>query len=420
MAGRSAARLLAPNEYLYGIANGTNPPVILRTLFKTLNIRQSSPLATLTNTLTVALSPSFDLAYSDRAVITISGILNGITSDDSIAMSGNGSKIFSDGNTTGRLEYGNEDNLVRLHLAPNQTMLKDTVYTFSFNLTNPKVNQAEGVIKVSASCLQGSEASIPPLRMRVPNATILGVVKGSNPLLVVIPTLKRSIIAQSDPLVGKRNNITVTLISNVDLAGDEVTLPVGLDLREWYYTMEASVIRISGFSNAISSRAVTLLPEPGGNGGHLLFASGGNSARGVFESEALTLTLDRNQTLLSETRYEFTFEIQNPAAEQPAPAISIEATGTALVERERLQTPHLPVIGVLNGSDAMLVEDPSFDLKHIAQSIPLAFYRNVYTVTLKVRACMCSGSLSRCCCCCCSSSSSSSFFPCLQSLSISA
>lgn len=97
--------------------------VILRTLFKTLNIRQSSPLATVTNILTVALSPSFDLAYSDRAVITISGILNGVTPDDSIAMSGNGSKIFSDGNTTGRLEYGDEDNLVRLHLAPNQTML---------------------------------------------------------------------------------------------------------------------------------------------------------------------------------------------------------------------------------------------------------------------------------------------------------
>ena len=40
---------------LYGVTNGTNPLVLLRTLFTTLAIRQSSPLATLTNTLTVAL-----------------------------------------------------------------------------------------------------------------------------------------------------------------------------------------------------------------------------------------------------------------------------------------------------------------------------------------------------------------------------
>ena len=85
---------------------------------------------------------------------------------------------------------------MRLYLAVNQTMLKDTVYTFSFNVTNPKLNQDEGDIQVAATCAEGSKAIISPRRMRVPNATVLGVAHGSNPLLVVIPTFRRSVMAQ--------------------------------------------------------------------------------------------------------------------------------------------------------------------------------------------------------------------------------
>ena len=175
----------------------------------------------------------------------------------------------------------------------------------------------------------------------------------------------------------------MTLISNVNLAGDPVTIPVGLNLREWYDSMEPSLITIIGFRNAISTRQVKLLSVDGGNDGHALFSAGGTSARAIFASEALTLTLAANKTLLSETRYVFAFQVQNPAAQQAAPAISIQAEGTAQVELERIAAPHLPVIGVLNGSDPMLVEEPAFDLKHIAQSMPLAFYRNIFTVTLQ-------------------------------------
>ena len=135
---------------------------------------------------------------------------------------------------------------------------------------------------------------------------------------------------------------------------------------------ENSIIEISGLLNATSNRNVTLLENPSGNDGFLLFGTAGVASTAIFEHDALTLTIMPGQTLIAQKVYALDFEVTNPGAKQPAPELHIKASGTAVFESERLAVPHLPVTGVINGSDVMLIEMPSFEIKAIAQSIPLA------------------------------------------------
>ena len=380
----SVARLPPPSQVIFGILNGTDPLVLVRPVFKTCDIRQSSPITGLTNTLTIAFSSSFDLAHSHAAAVTITGVRNAIIASTSVATVGNGSALFSDGfGAVGHVQY--EQDVFTLSVAPGKTVLKDTVYQVELTVTNPYLNQPEGIVSASATCRSerftqdGSLIEIPAQRMRVPNETILGVAHGSNPLQVVIPSFAcpdcrpplavacddvqpcaRSVIAQSDPLVGKFNIISVTLVANVNLAATD-----------------DSTITVSGLQNAILSESVTLDAKTGGNDGHLLFVA--NFQNG----HELVLAVAENQTMVAETTYQFSFNVTNPDFKQPAPAIRIQATGTAVFNKEPLAVPHLPITGVINGSDVMLIERPKFTIKAMAQSMPLAFYTNVFTVTLQ-------------------------------------
>ena len=369
-ANMSKLQLNPPSRPLFGIANGTNPLVLVQPVFKVSTIQQSTPVTALINTITIVLQSSFDLAHSHDAAITIIGLLNAVTSAPSLILGGNGSLLFSDDANTGSLLYVN--NTISLRVGQGKNMLKGESYVISFDVTNPNFDQAEGTLLVQASCqserfaLDGSEILIPVQAMQTTNEAILGVANGSNPLLVVIPTFKRSLIAQSDPLVGKTNVISVLLVSNVNLAASE-----------------QSQIEISGLDNATLDAVVTLLPSENGNAGHLIFAEADVLATALFETGTLTLTVAPGKTLHAETFYKFDFVVTNPAREQDRPDISIKASGSALFAVEPLSGPNLPVVGVINGSDVMLIENPRFVLFQMAQSTPLAFYNNIYTVTLQ-------------------------------------
>jgi hypothetical protein len=247
-------------------------------------------------------------------------------------------------------------------------MKKDKIYVFSFKVINPNLNQAEGDVIISSSCFAGSRAVVAARPMRVPNETIKGIVHGSNPLLVVIPTFKRSMMSQSDPLVGRGNVISLTLMSNVDLRASE-----------------NSAITLSGFQNVrnlmsklwiYDNLPVILLPTADGNEGHLV-------VNADFVVNSFVFKLAPGKTLEAEQVYKLQFALMNPTVKQERPQIRINAAGTALFEIEPMAVPHLTLVGVLNGSDPMLIEAPEFKVKHIAQSMPLAFYKNIFTVTIQ-------------------------------------
>ena len=240
-------------------------------------------------------------------------------------------------------------------------MKKGLEHTFSFTLINPRLDQPHGDVLISASSAEGSGARILAQAMQFPhNGTILGVADGAKPLKVVVPSFKDSQMVQSNPIVGLSNIITVRLRSNVNLAHSD-----------------QSTIRISGFKNAISPRLITLLSTGSTEDGSVVFG-----LTGVLEDEILHLTVMPGQTMTAESTYEFAFEVRNPAQPQLAPAISIEANGTALFELQHIPGTHLSLLGVLNGSDTLLTIIPQFLVHDISQSQPFSSYTNTYTCLL--------------------------------------
>jgi len=367
------ANFVLPSNFLYGVPNGTNPMVRADSNFDVRDISQTSPLADSLNTITITLNPSINLGWSDKSSITISGILNGINpliaAGSLLSLTGASSSLFSafaNGTRRGTALY--TENLLTLFLSENSTMIKGTDYHFSFNLTNPRLNQPPGDVRISALSLAGSGARIAAQRMHA-NGTILGVVDGAIPLKCVIPSFRSSIVVQSNPIVGLRNIITVSLKANVNVAASE-----------------NSFVVIAGFKNAVSMRIVTLLQTntaaANTNTGHLLFGDSGVAGTALFENESLNLTVMLGQTMRAEVVYVFAFELLNPSDSQPNPDIIFSASGTARFDPEIIVGAHLTVIGVVNGSNAMLLVKPTFLVRNIQQSHPFSGYLNTFSCSI--------------------------------------
>jgi hypothetical protein len=170
-------------------------------------------------------------------------------------------------------------------------------------------------------------------------------------------------IGQSNPLAGRSNTITVTIVTDANLTA-----------------ADSSVVTITGLSNAVASSPVTLLDT--GNDGEAIFWDGTTQGRAALISGTLTLTVYTGSTLSSGTTYTFAFAVTNPSSAQSAPAISISASGTASFAVASMTTPNSDLIGVTNGAKPLLIVVPTFSVKSIQQSTPLPSATNVMTVTL--------------------------------------
>lgn len=72
--------------------------------------------------------------------------------------------------------------------------------------------------------------------------------------------------------------------------------------------------------------------------------------------------------MFSQTVYEFAFEVKNLEDAQPFQVISIEAFGTAVFVAENLPPgPPSNVVGVVRGSDPLLLVVPTFTVKSSSQ-----------------------------------------------------
>jgi hypothetical protein len=183
---------------------------------------------------------------------------------------------------------------------------------------------------------------------------------------VVLPEFDVRKIGQSNPLAGGSNTITVTIQSNVNLA----------------QATHSSVVTISGLTNAadVASLALTSVE----NSGASLFGNGSTQATGALSSGTLTLTVHTAQTVLAGTQYAFSFTITNPSAERNATTVTIAASGTAVFPTSRgaMTTDTGDRYGVTDGGKPIKVIVPSFSVKAIGQSTPLAGATVTISVTL--------------------------------------
>ena len=170
-------------------------------------------------------------------------------------------------------------------------------------------------------------------------------------------------IAQSSPVAGATNTITVTIVTDTNLTATA-----------------NSVVTISGLTTAVTTSPVTLLDA--GDDGETIFSDGTTQGKGEWNSGILTLSVHGNNTLVAGKMYTFGFTITNPTTKTTSPTINIAASGSTLITSTAMAKPGTALYGVANGSDPLEVLVPSFGVKSIEQSTPVSGATNTLTVTV--------------------------------------
>jgi hypothetical protein len=176
-------------------------------------------------------------------------------------------------------------------------------------------------------------------------------------------------IAQSSPLAGAINMLTVTFETDSDLSASA-----------------GSAITISGLAGALMTPAArTSIPLVGGSDLQV-FSDGvlNIKKRGAWDpAGALTLTITDGQTMAAGTAYTFSFQITNPLTSMSSPMVNISASGSASIAPTAMMKPGTPIHGVVEGADPLTVAVPLFNIRAIGQSTPVPGAVNTITVTLE-------------------------------------
>jgi hypothetical protein len=80
--------------------------------------------------------------------------------------------------------------------------------------------------------------------------------------------------------------------------------------------------------------------------------------------------------------YTFAFAVTNPAAAQGAATPNIAASGSAAISAAAMTQPNSALLGVTDGANPLLIVVPTFSVKSIQQSTPVASMANTMTVTV--------------------------------------
>jgi hypothetical protein len=234
------------------------------------------------------------------------------------------------------------------------------VYQFSFDVFNPAEAQAAASVSIEAfGSVHFERASV-----TVPHQTVVGVLNGSDPMLVERPQFLVRDIAQTIPFARYDNTFFVTLMSNVDLANKD-----------------GSVVTITGLEGAEGPSTIHLITPAGGNQGSDLFCNGNISRKGTALYSDGTVILHLRDTLRAHVPYIISFTLFNPSGNREVgPVVRISATGTAKFHVQTFRTPNQKLYGVENGTNPMVQVDTNFELRDTFQTSPIADLLNTITV----------------------------------------
>ena len=345
---------ILPNQNLFGVKNGSNPPVAVTPGFDVAIIGQSNPLLFASTTITVTLQPNCNLASTSSA--TILGLVGSISNDGEVDIASNG--VFATPSY-----WITESGMITLTWSTSTA--SGISYQASFDLQNSATSQPNPIVSISANFLVSAANvtytfSVATTALSVPNTECEGVIDGCNPLFAISPAFNTKQIGQSNPLTSASNNITATLIANCDMH-------------------ERTTVTITGLIGSQLQGSSVLLKSPS------VFE---RTASWASSTGTLILTIATNKTLYSNTSYSFTFEVQNRATPQPSPTISIAAFIPAgdfnsPMFYDFMTVSNQDALGVPLGADVLLTVYPTIVRKSIGQGNPFTYASNLITVTIQ-------------------------------------
>eukprot|EP00960_Hanusia_phi_P055432 762967-Hanusia_phi.AAC.1 len=257
---------------------------------------------------------------------------------------------FSNGTTQ---SYGSfSKNTLTLTVATSLSV--NTLYSFSFQFTNPPTPQSAPALYISVN----GSVTFDSQRIYNQNLTIFGVSNGGNVLEIVQPSFIQALITQSTPVAGVLNSLTLTLQMNCDLpAGSEIT--------------------VSGLYGASTDNSSLLISSTPSDFQQSSIWSRANGTLVIKSAGAYSLTI-----------YTITFNLTNGVIDQSSPPVYISCfflletcfSNSLTFDMTKL---HSPILGVANGTDPLQILSPVFSLGYIVQISPLPSSTNALYVTLE-------------------------------------
>ena len=210
-----------------------------------------------------------------------------------------------------------EINTLELVLCDGSILKEHDEIVIHFNVTNPLVDQESPVISLAAE-MGGLVGTMNALRVSKPGSPLLGVVNGSDPLKIVIPTFHKMIITQTNPLAGDSNVILVTLQPTMIISGAE-----GGEIYIDGLPLSPGQLGLSLLSNIVE-----LISSPGDDASAINhFCVNGIPTKATWDKfvQRMTIKLCSDQVIDPEETLVFSFAITNPAEEMQSPDVSISA-----------------------------------------------------------------------------------------------
>jgi len=373
-----AENMTAANETRLSVGGASAPLHVFVPVFVVSDIGQSTPLADASNMLTVTLRSNCDLEAGTN--FTLSGLVETQTESGNtvpITVSPEGAGLESESWDQA------EGNLV---ITSAKMLLRNQTYVISFWLRNNPLPQAAVTVKINgfvpeatavdaAGTVETAEfgAQIPVGNMLAANETRLAVSDTAAPLRVFSPMFVVRDSGQSLPLADASNMLTVTLLTNCDMAASsEVTLSglVGTQTANGDLNVTSSPAGVFGASG-IWSRADGVLRLVAGPDG-----------------------------LMRNTTYVVSFFVRNGATPQAAPYVNVSGVATvadvpdalgasqehnysAPVHAEGLRAANESRLSVPDTAAPLGFFHPVFPVKRAAQSSPLLAASNLITLTLQ-------------------------------------
>eukprot|EP00961_Rhodomonas_salina_P224443 3034268-Rhodomonas_salina.1 len=193
-----------------------------------------------------------------------------------------------------------------LRLCEGAQLQNNQLYSLSFQVVNPREEQESPAVSISAS----SQVDFPLVAMSKVDNPVDGVLGGSKPLLVIIPKFSQLEVVQTVPVVNTSNLIVFSVRINVNLAA-----------------ADNSEITISGLRGASLAQSANGTQSFGLSGP----ASNKLCSVGPYLPETVVLRVCDGLIFEGSQTQVFTLMLMNPAQEQIAPTLAIEASGSVTI-----------------------------------------------------------------------------------------
>ena len=342
---------------LMGVTGGAGPLLLVAGEFQDGGVGQSSPLVSSSNTITVNITGSVDIAAG--STITITGLTGTQTVNGTLAVTSSPADVFTSNEGT----WAESTGTLTLTVASGG-LSAGTTCTVSFEVQNGDSAQGNArTVVISGTVEVGThDSAIGDHTLTSDTGDLMGVTGGAGPLLLVAGEFQDGGVGQSSPLVSSSNTITVNITGSVDIAAGSTITITGL----------------TGTQTVNGTLAVTSSPAD-------VFTSN----EGTWAKSAGTLTLTvASGGLSAGTTCTVSFEVQNgDSAQGNARTVVISGTvevGThdSAIGNHTLTSDTGDLMGVTGGAGPLLLAMGTFVVKDIGQSFPFVDGSNTITVSI--------------------------------------